>query len=47
MHPLDVFLAALAAIFVPLGLIGAYLTHRQRVQDEADEAESAASTAAE
>ncbi len=47
MHPLDAFLATLAAVFVPLGLIGAYLTHRQRLQDEAEEAERAAGTAAE
>jgi hypothetical protein len=47
MNPVDALLMALAAVFIPLGLIGAYLTHRQRLQDEAEEAEQAAGTAAE
>lgn len=48
MHPVDAFLLLISAVFIPLGLIGIYLTHRQRLQEEAEEdAHDASGTPAE
>ena len=34
-------------VFLPAGALGAYLAHRQRLEEEAEEADRAAGTAAE
>lgn len=44
----SLYLSILGVIFVPLALVVAYLAHRERLQDEAEEAErDAHGTAAE
>jgi hypothetical protein len=47
MDSVSLYLSLLGAIFVPIGLVIAYLTHRQRLEDEAEEAEHARHTPAE
>ena len=37
MSSVYIYLSLLGAIFVPLGLVIAYLTHRQRLAEEAEE----------
>lgn len=48
MHPADAFLLILAAVFIPLGLFVAFMAHRQRLEEEAEEdARNASGTPAE
>lgn len=47
MDGVTLYMLILAGIFIPLGLFVAFMAHRERLQDEADEAERAAGTAAE
>jgi hypothetical protein len=44
---LEYFYAVCAFVILPAALVLAYLTHRQRLEDEAAEAEEASRTAAE
>ncbi|MDX2238588.1 MAG: hypothetical protein NW203_13580 [Hyphomonadaceae bacterium] len=39
MHPVDAFLLFISVVLIPLGLIGAWMTHRQRLADDSAEAE--------
>jgi heme/copper-type cytochrome/quinol oxidase subunit 2 len=47
MDSLSVYMLVVGAIFLPVMAFGAYMAHRQRLEEEAEEADRANRTAAE